>query len=217
MTAGARLSTVIRESNVRVPYIRLGPGLPTEAAQRSALAAAGLTEDELVQPYTDRPKLRAGEEPAWDYMMRDVRNEGGEQDEVWIARPAILANSEAEARERIVTLTEQGAVLVIASSGLRYSVRAEAAPDVRSALDLSRDVKADERALVLAKARAGRKARPAAFTPQQWKEARRLWADPAVTVKDAEARSGIGHRTLYRKLGVKGTAAFGRPVKGKRK
>lgn len=201
---------------MRVPYIRLGPGLPTEAAQRAALAAAGLTEEELAQPYTDRPKLKAGEEPAWDYMMRDVRHEHGEQDEVWIARPAILANSEAEARERIVTLTEQGAVLVIASSGLRYSVRAEAAEDVAGALSLAAAVKADERALVLAKARAGRKVRPATFTPQQWKEARRLWADPAVTVKDAEARSGIGHRTLYRNLGAKGTAPFGRVKRGRK-
>lgn len=202
---------------MRVPYIRLGPGLPTEEAQRDALLAAGLTGDDLVAAYIDKAKLKAGEEAAWTYMLGAVRTKGDDVDEVWIARPAILANSEREARERIVQLTEQGAVLVIASSGRRYSVRPIATKDVADALQLSADVKADERALVLAKARAGRKAiGRQTFTPQQWKDAKRLWADQAVTAEQAADRSGIGMRTLYRKYGPKGTPAFGR-VKAKRK
>lgn len=196
---------------MRIPYIRLGPGLPAEATQRADLAAAGLSVDEMAGAYIEKPKAKAGEEPAWSYMMRDVRHEHGEQDEVWISRPAILANSEMEARERIVTLTAQGAVLVIASSGLRYSVRAEAAPDVRSALDLSRDVKADERALVLAKARRAR--RPEKLTPQQWKEAKRHWFDKAISEAEAAKRAGISGRTMRRKWGARGTDPFGRPPK----
>lgn len=201
---------------MRVPYIRLGKGLPDEAAQRAALEAAGLTAAEMADAYTDPAKPKKGETPAWDYMMGALRTQGGEPDEVHIARPAVLANSEDEARKRIVRLTEQGAVLVIASSGRRYKVRAGAAQDVADALRLAADVKADERALVMAKARAGLKNMGRKkFTPQQWKDAHRLWADKAVTAEDAAKRSGIAQRTLYRKLGPKGTEPFGRPAKRK--
>lgn len=201
---------------MRVPYIRLGAGLPSEAAQRAALEAAGLTAEEMAGAYVDPAKPKKSEQPAWDYMMGALRTQGGEPDEVYIARPAILANSEEVARARIVRLTEQGAVLVIASSGRRYKVRSGAVQDVADALQLSADVKADERALVMAKARAGLKnLGRKTFTPQQWKDAHRLWADKAVTAEDAAKRSGIGMRTLYRKLGPKGTEPFGRIVKRK--
>lgn len=207
-----------RGKRVRVAYIRLGKGLPTEAEQRSALEGAGLTAVEMAEVYVDKVKLSKSEEPAWDYMMGALRTDGDKPDEVCIARPAILANTEAEARQRIVRLTAQGAVLVIASSGRRYKVRSDAAQDVADALQLSADVKADERALVMAKARAGLKnIGRKKFTPQQWKDAHRLWADKAVTAEDAAKRSGIAQRTLYRKLGPKGTEPFGRPAKGRAK
>lgn len=196
-----------------VPYIRLGKGLPAEAAQRQALRDAGLTDDDLAEAYVDRAKLKAGEQAAWAYMMGAVREEGGEPDRVCIARPAILAPTEREARERLAELTAQGGVLFVASTRRAYRWH----PDAADGIAFAAEVRADERALVLTKARAGLKALGRQkFTAQQWKEAKALWADPNVTVADAEKRTGIGYRSLYRRFGPKGTPSFGK-VKGKRK
>lgn len=199
---------------MKLPYIRLGKGLPTEAAQRQALRDAGLTDADLAEAYVEKAKPKAGEQSAWSYMMSATREQEGAPDEVCIARPAILAASEQQARERLAELTAQGGALFVASTGRRYRWH----PDAAEGIQLAHDVRADERSLVLEKARASLRALGRqAFTPQQWKEARQLWADPAVTVADAEKRSGIGHRTLYRRLGPKGTAPFGGKVKGKQK
>lgn len=198
---------------MKIPYIRLGKGLPTEATQRQALRDAGLTDEDLAEAYVDRAKLKAGEQSAWTYMMGAVREEGGEPDRVCIARPAILAPTEQQARERLAELTAQGGALFVASLSRTYRWHPHAAEGIQ----FCKDVRDDERALVLTKARAGLKALGRQkFTAQQWKEARQLWADPAVTVADAETRTGIGYRSLYRKLGPKGTAPFGK-VKGRAK
>lgn len=196
-----------------VPYIRLGKGLPTEAAQRKALSDAGVSAEALADAYVDRPKLKAGEQPAWVYMMGAVREEGGEQDRVCIARPAILAPTEREARDRLAELAAQGGILFVASTGRTYRWH----PDAAEGIQFAADVRADERALVLSRARASLKAIGRdPYTPEQWKKARKLWADQAVSAKAAAEQSGINQRTLYRKLGNKGTPAFGK-VKGKRK
>jgi hypothetical protein len=197
---------------VDVPYIRLAKGLPSEAAQRKALADAGVSAESLADAYVDRAKLKAGEQSAWSYMMGAVRDEG-EPDRVCVARPAILAPTEQEARARLAELAGQGGILFVASTGRAYRWH----PDAADGIQFAADVRADERALVLARARAGlRQLGRQKFTAQQWKEAKELWADPAVTVADTEKRTGIGYRSLYRRFGPKGSPAFGR-VKGKRK
>lgn len=199
---------------MRLPYIRIGKGLPTEAAQRQALRDAGLADADLAEAYVEKAKLKAGEQAAWGHLMGAIREQEGEPDQVCIARPAILAATEQQARERLAELTAQGGALFVASTMRLYRWH----PDAAEAISLAREVRADERALVLEGARAGKRALGRqTFTPQQWKEARALWADPSVTVADAEKRSGIGQRTLYRRLGPKGTAPFGGKVKGKRK
>lgn len=193
---------------MRVAFIRLGKGLPSEAEQRAALAADGAAPDEVAEAWVE-PAPKKGAAPVqWGYMLGALR----EGDEVAISRPAILAASEREARERLAALTERGAVLRIASTGRSYRWH----PDAAEALQLAADVRADERSLVMGKARAGLAALGRQrFEPQQWKEARALWADPAVTAEAAAERSGIGMRTLYRKLGPKGTPAFGGKAKQK--
>lgn len=196
---------------MRIPYIRLAKGLPTEAAQRQALRAAGLSDEDMAGAYVDRAKLKPGELSAWSYMMGAVRTEGDEVDEVWIARPAIIAGADMQAR--LAELTEQGGVLVVASTGRRHRWH----PDAAEALTLAADIRADERALVMAKARAaGAALGRQNFTPQQWKDAKAAWADETLTAEEAAAKTPIGMRSLYRKFGPKGSPAFGR-VKGKRK
>lgn len=196
---------------MRVAYIRTAKGLPSEAAQREALAGAGVEPDELAEAWVDRVTKKAAGLVQRDYMMGALR----EGDEVWVARPAVAASGEADALDFLRRVSEAGAVLCVVSTGGRHAW----SPDLPAALDWIKAARQDERSLVMAKARAGLKQLGRqTFTAQQWKEARALWADPAVTVADAEKRSGIGMRTLYRKLGPKGTAPFGRAkVKGRRK
>lgn len=197
---------------MRIPYIRLAQGLPTEAAQRQALKAAGLSDEELAEAYVDRAKLKAGEQSAWSYMMGAVRTEGDEVDEVWIARPAIMGSADMQAR--LAELTEQGGVLAIASDGARYRWH----PDAAEAIKLLTAARADERALVMSKARAaGAALGRQNYTPQQWKDAKALWKDEKKTAEKAAAESGIGMRSLYRKFGPKGSPAFGRKGEGRAK
>lgn len=198
---------------MKIAFLRLGKGLPSEAAQRQALRDAGLADGEMAEAYIERAKVKAGEASAWSYMMGAVREEGGEPDQVCIARPAILAPTEQEARARLAELTAQGGVLFVASTGRTYRWH----PDAAEGIAFAAEVRADERALVLTRARASLKAIGRdPYTPEQWKKARKLWADQAVSAKAAAEQSGINQRTLYRKLGNKGTPAFGK-VKGKRK
>ena len=197
---------------MRIPYIRLAKGLPTEAAQRQALKAAGLSDEDLAGAYVDRAKLKAGEASACVYRLGAVRTEGDEVDEVWIARPAIIAGADMQAR--LAELTEQGGILCVASTGRRHRWH----PDAAEALALAADIRADERALVMAKARAaGAKLGRQHYTPQQWKEAKEAWQDKALTAEEAAAKVKIGMRSLYRRFGPKGSPAFGRKVKGRAK
>jgi hypothetical protein len=193
---------------MRVAYIRTAKGLPTEARQREALAAAGVEPDELAEAWVDRPMKGKPSFVQRDYMLGAVR----EDDEVWIARPAIGASGEGDGIAFLEAITKAGAVLCVAATGTRHKWT----PDLADALAWVKAARADERGLVMAKARAGRKLGRKTFEPQQWKEGRRLWADQSVTAIQAAERSGIGMRTLYRELGPKGTAPFGK-VKGKRK
>lgn len=194
---------------MRVAYIRTAKGLPTEAAQREALAAAGVEPDELAEAWVDRQTKRDAGTAQRDYMLGAVRD----GDEVWICRPAIGCQGEADGIEFLRRITEAGAVLCVASTGGRHRW----SPDLTAALDWVKAARADERGLVMAKARAGlKKLGRQRFTPQQWKDAKALWADPAVTVADAEKRSGIGMRSLYRHFGPKGTPSFGRVKRGRK-
>lgn len=193
---------------MRVAYIRTAKGLPTEAQQREALAAAGVEPDELAEAWVDRPVKGKPDFTQRTYMLGAVRDD----DEVWIARPAIGASGEGDGIAFLEAITKAGAVLCVASTGSRHKWT----PDLADALAWIKAARADERGLVLAKARAGRTLGRKTFTPQQWKEARSLWANADVTAEAAAERSGIGMRTLYRKLGPKGTPAFGK-VKGRRK
>lgn len=198
---------------MKVPYIRLAKGLPTEAAQRQALRDVGVPEEALADAYVDRVKLKSGELTAWAYLLGAIRETDGEPDHVCIARPAVLAPTEQQARERLAELAAQGGVLFVASTGRTYRWH----PDAAEGIAFATAVYADTRALVMEKARGGiKKLGRQHYTPQQWKEAKALWLDPDVTVEAAASRSGIGMRSLYRRFGPKGTPAFGRVKRGQK-
>jgi len=192
--------------------MRLTKGLLTEAKQRAALLAAGLTDAELADAYVDSGKPPRGEpvQPARGHIIGNAR----EKDELWVARAGVLATTEADALAFLARLSAHGATLCIASTGERYRCPPEAAGPVADALRLVAAIRADEAGARLEVARAARPPGKTGGKPKvseaKMEKARKLWADPEVSAKAVEAKTGISVRTLYRYLGLKGTPRFGR-------
>lgn len=187
-------------------------GLPKIADQRAALVAAGLTEDELAEPYLDRGKPRPGEpaQPERDHIVGACR----QGDEVWVSRPAVIATTEDDALRFLARISEHGAVLCIASTGGRYSAPPEAQEAVASGLRLAAEIKRDERAAVMERARKGLRGKPAGkpkVSAERMEAARVFWFDATIDGDEAARRAGIGRRTLHRHFGPRETPAFGKP------
>ncbi|MBX9594046.1 MAG: hypothetical protein K2X46_06760 [Roseomonas sp.] len=187
-------------------------GLPSLAEQDATLRAAGLTEAELADAYVDRGRPRQGEpaQPERDHIVGAARP----GDEVWMARPAVVATTEDDALRFLARISEHGTVLCIASTGARYSAPPEAQEAVASGLRLAADIKRDERAAVLERARKGIRGKPAgkpAVGPERMEAARVFWFDATIDGDEAARRAGIGRRTLHRHFGPRETPAFGKP------
>lgn len=184
--------------------MRISAGLPTEAEQRAALAAAGVAADALADPWIDRGRKRG---PAGfaqrSYMVGALR----EGDEVCVACLPVIGGGDDATLGFLADMTEMGAALLDASTGTAYRLP----PGTEDGLRLVRAIKAAERALVLAKARAAR--RPTRATPQEWKEAKRHWLDATISEVEAAKRAGIPGRTMRRRFGPRGTPSFGRTPK----
>lgn len=188
-----------------VAYLRIAKGLPTEAAQIAAItAAAGAAPDPGMVWRDGKSKIRGtGPFDQRDFMVQSLRD----GDEVWIARPSIAASSERDAEEFLRLLSARGAVLCVASTGARHRF----SPDLPAALAFIRSVRSDAQAAVMEKAReARRKLGRQTFSDEQKAKAKKLWADPRVTIAEAEAKAGITGRTMHRWWGPKGTPKFGR-------
>jgi hypothetical protein len=204
---------------MNLAYICLRKGLPSEADQRAALAAAGATEDELARAWVDdcRRKPRNGQptQPERDYIPGAARD----GDVVLVARLGVLATTVADALRFVSTICEDKVVLQDASTGRRYSVRPEAAQDVADALRLAADIAADERKASLEKARRGIKSMPGAepsMTEADKLRVSSFWYDQTLTTKEAVAKSGFAERTLYRSLGKRNRPQFGKAITKRR-
>lgn len=187
-------------------------GLPKVADQHAALLAAGLTDEEIGDAYLDRGKRRPGEpaQPERDHIVGAARP----GDEVWVSRPAVIATTEDDALRFLARISEHGAVLCIASTGARYSAPPEAQEAVASGLRLAADIKRDERAAVLERARKGLRGKPAgkpAVGAERMDAARVHWFNHTIDGDEAARRAGIGRRTLHRHFGPRETPAFGKP------
>lgn len=192
--------------------MRVARGADDEAAQRDAISAAsGATPEELDDAWVDRitrkPKPDEAPFPQRDYMIQAVRD----GDEVWVARPGIVGTGERDILHFLTAMAEHGTVLRVASTGATYCGK-----DTASVLRLLRDIKDDERAMVMAKARrAKRKTRDSEFPEAAWNAARIMWPDKQYTAEEIAKKVGISVRHLYRELGERGTPAFGREPKKK--
>ena len=195
---------------MRLIYKRISKGF-TEAAQDEALLAAGITEAELHEAYIDHPpKPRSSDEP---YMgRRHLRTAAREGDEVWVARPGVIATTEEEALRWVASICDHGAVLCIASTGERYSCPSATRDQIADGLRLAAAIRADERGAILGRARKAVRVRMgrAPIPEDKLAKARPLWADPELTAAEVSKRTGLAVRSLYRYLGPKGTPGFGR-------
>lgn len=201
-------------------YKCLRKGLPSAAEQDAALRAAGATEEEMAEAWTDdcRRKPRPGEpaQPQRDYLPGAARDD----DVVLVARLGVLATTPDEALRFVSRVSEHGAALKDASTGRTYRVRPEAAQDVADALALAADIAADERRMVMERARSHIKERPgkAPEMDQAEKErARVYWHDQTLTNEQAVAKIGRPERMIYRALGKRHRPAFGKMTSKARK
>lgn len=204
---------------VRIPYLCERKGLPGLPAQRAALVAAGLTADEMAEAYIDRclKKPRPGEasQPQRDYIAGVARAE----DEVWVARPAVIATTLDEALKFVARICDQGATLRIVSTGRSYNCPSDVASQIADGLLLAQAIRADERAAVMERARKGLKGKPAGkpkISPERLEAARAVWFDHTIDGDEAAKRTGIARRTLHRHFGPRETPAFGKQRKGRK-
>lgn len=200
-------------------YICLRRGLPSEAEQREALAAGGASEEELADVWLDdcrrKPKPDQPTQPERAYILGAAR----EGDVVLVARLGVLATTPDDALRFVAQISAEGAGLKDASTGRVYRVRPEAAQDVTDALHLAADIAADERRLVLERARSHIKAQPGAapkMSEEDKERARRFWHDQTLTNEQAVAKAGWPERMLYRALGKRHRPAFGRQITKRR-
>ena len=204
---------------MRMVYLCERKGLPKVADQRAALLAAGLTDDELAEPWLDRAtrKPRPGEptQPQRDYIVGAAR----EGDEVWVARPGVIATTLDEAMGWVARICDQGAILRIASTGESYHCPSAVAPQIADGLRLAQAIKSDERRAVKERARKGLRGKPAgkpAIGAERMEAARAVWFDQSIDGDEAAKRAGIGRRTLHRHFGPRETPAFGNKRKGRK-
>jgi DNA invertase Pin-like site-specific DNA recombinase len=194
---------------MRLVYLCIRKGLPSAAAQRAALLAAGITEEDLAEAYIDKGKPRAGQPDRQerDYIIGAAR----EGDEVWVARCGVLAATLADAQGFLAAISDHGAILCDAATGQRFHVPSAVADQVSDALRFAREMHRDERAAALEKARAkrGRPAGKPAINADRMEAARVHWFNHDISGDEAARRTGIGKRTLHRYFGKRETPAFG--------
>jgi hypothetical protein len=199
----------------KLAYLCIRKGLPPEDAQRAALSAAGLGCADLDEVWVDRieRKLRPGQNPQPERIHVWQAAEDG--DEVWVARPGVLASTMEDGLAFLASLAETGAALCIASTGRRYSQA-----DPTSVIRFAADIAADLRAATLEQARrkisGTRRPRGSSFADETWEWAGDNWRNAALTQKQIEDRTGISGTALRRRFGKRGTPRFGKPPKGKR-
>lgn len=204
---------------MRIPYLCERKGLPGLPAQRAALAAAGLTPEELAEAYIDRcmkkPKPGQDRQPQRGYITGACRP----GDEVWVSRPAVIATTQDEALEFVAAICDQGAILHIASTGQSYNCPSDVAPQIAAGLRLAVAVGKDERKAVMEVRRAGIKGKPAGkpkINPERIEAARPVWFNHDIDGDEAARRTGIARRTLHRYFGPRETPAFGKQKKGRK-
>lgn len=175
-----------------------------EAEQRAALAHIA-PEDLAVD---EKPKRG---EPPWYWFDKVVGFcRLGAFDEVHISHESVLGASIDDALDRLRRLTERNAVLVVASSGQRYSFH----PAAASAVELAQRITAEARQAVAKKAATAwqkKAAKEREAKAAHWAETERRWYKEHETPGAVIAREqGYSRAYLGKMLGPRGSPRFGR-------
>jgi hypothetical protein len=192
-------------------------GLPSLREQDAALMAQGITLAEIADGYTDAQVGKGPlAQPNRDYMPGAVHP----GDEVWVARPAVLAANEDEALRFVAACCDHGATICIAQPLTRLVVPSAAMPHVADALRLVELISGDGPKAIMAKARAGRRKGKTGGKPKipdaVIEAARVHWFNHDIDADEAASRAGVKSRTLARRLGPRGTPAFGAALNKRR-
>jgi hypothetical protein len=192
-------------------------GLPSLREQDAALMAQGVTPAEIADGYTDTQQGKGPlVQPQRDYMPPAVHP----GDEVWVARPAVLAPNEDEALRFVMDCCDHGATICIAEPLTRLVVPRAAMPHVADALRLVALIAGDGPKAIMAKARRSRKPGKAGGKPKipddVIEAAKVHWFNHDIDADEAAAQAGVKSRTLARRLGPRGTPAFGAALNKRR-
>lgn len=193
---------------MRLIYLCNRKGLPTLDAQREALTAAGITDEELAEAWVDRIRRKDGQ-PQRDYIVGAARD----GDEVWVARPGVIATTPDAALRWLARISDHGTVLCIASSGERFQATSDAQAGLGDALRLAAAIAQDERRAALEIARKGKRGRTGGkprVGEERLEAARPLWFDHRLSMAEVVERTGIASRTMHRHFGKRGSLLFGR-------
>lgn len=201
-------------AGMRMVYMRLAPGLWTEARQREALGTYGATPEEMGEPWIDRGKPKHGDPGERGRMLGAMRD----GDEVLVAQLGVLGSRDDDIIEYVRQASAMGAAIRDASTGERYYIPPYCRDAADSALRLVQAIKRSERGAVLSKARASRKA-PAGkpkIPEDKLLAARADWFDHSISEAEFVAKRGISGQTMRRRFGKRGSPAFGKALNKQR-
>ena len=194
-------------------YIRLSKAAPSLKEQQAALRSVGLTDFSDEGPvFVDEPPRRRpkpGEDPLAQRRMAIVSI--GPGDELVIASAARLGTSPSDVLAALVEIARRGGAVYDVEAGkpIRWH------PDALDAIEFVQRAETGQRREVTTKMRAKKVAigalggAPVKLEGEALAEAKRLWADPAFSAAQVAEKAGVTERTLYRRLGERGTPRFG--------
>lgn len=191
-------------------YIRLSKTGPSLKEQRSALSLVGFPEAGPI--FVDEiPKGRSKpDHDALPQRSEAIRSLSA-NDELVIANAARLGTSVADILAALVAVGQKRASIFEVATGATIRWH----PDAQEAVAFIERAESNQRREVTAKMRATKVAMgmlggaPVKLTGESLKEAERLWANPELTAAQVAEKTGVSERTLYRKLGERGTPRFG--------
>lgn len=196
---------------MRLGYIRVTKSGPPREEQEAALRKVGVTDFSPDGPvYVDQERAKRakpGEDPmpARSEAIHALRA----GDQIAVHSAARLGATRGDVLLALDAIGRAGAAVYDCETGEVVKPTPDALPVIRYA-ERAESQAMKERA---AKARRGitrRPGPPLALKGKKLKEAEALWKNPETSAEQVADAVGASVRTLYRKLGPKGTPVFGR-------
>lgn len=186
-------------------YIRLSKAGPSLADQQKALAGAGIGDfSEGSSIFVDQIPKRGGRSN-WPSRDRAIRSlDPG--DVLVVSSAARLGTSVSDVLGVLLAVGERRASVFDVEIGRMIAWH----PDALSVVEYAQRAEQENRKEVAATARAAQAetgrfgAAPKKLDGEVLAEAKRLWADPALSGAEVAERVGVNVRTLYRRLGERG-------------